>query len=372
MVCQYALNGLDYLHDKRKIHRDIKAGNILMNTGGESKLADFGVSGQLSDTMAKRNTVIGTPFWMAPEVIQEVGYDVKADIWSLGITAIELAEGKPPYANIHPMRAIFMIPTKPPPTLTDPDRWSPEFSDFLSQCLVKDPEKRASALDLLKHPFVTGAKDASSLIPAIEDTMAIIQEKGFNPSDSEDDDDDDEGGDTGTMVPTGTMITNDTGTMVASGGGGGSEYDTMISSGTMVLNNEDSGTMVTSQDYGTAVFKDDGTMQGFGTAVVSSGDGGGGKGDGTYKPAFMQHIAKEGAAEVKAAAEKSDAVPNVTLDNLSQLKQMDLGQLKRILATLDPKMEKEIEELKKRYDNKRRPILAAIANKEKQALGSTS
>ncbi|CAG2069106.1 unnamed protein product, partial [Timema podura] len=106
------------------------------------------------DTMAKRNTVIGTPFWMAPEVIQEIGYDCVADIWSLGITALEMAEGKPPYGDIHPMRAIFMIPTKPPPSFREPDHWSPDFIDFVGHCLVKNPEERATASELLQHEFI--------------------------------------------------------------------------------------------------------------------------------------------------------------------------------------------------------------------------
>lgn len=119
--------------------------------------------------MAKRNTVIGTPFWMAPEVIEEIGYDTKADIWSLGITAIEMAEGRPPYADIHPMRvglhpnnerispiqAIFMIPTKPPPNFKKPEEWTPEFNHFIRQCLVKKPDDRQTAAELLEVSFLS-------------------------------------------------------------------------------------------------------------------------------------------------------------------------------------------------------------------------
>ncbi|CAH0724465.1 unnamed protein product, partial [Brenthis ino] len=173
------LKGLEYLHRRRKIHRDIKAGNILLNTEGHAKLADFGVAGQLTDTMAKRNTVIGTPFWMAPEVIQEIGYDCVADIWSLGITALEMAEGKPPYGDIHPMRAIFMIPTKPPPSFREPDQWSPEFIDFVSQCLVKNPEERATAEYLLAHEFIGNAKQASILSAMIAEARELRESQAF-------------------------------------------------------------------------------------------------------------------------------------------------------------------------------------------------
>ncbi|KAK7066363.1 hypothetical protein SK128_028439 [Halocaridina rubra] len=174
------LRGLEYLHLRRKIHRDIKAGNILLNTQGHAKLADFGVAGQLSDTMAKRNTVIGTPFWMAPEVIQEIGYDCVADIWSLGITALEMAEGKPPYGDIHPMRAIFMIPTKPPPSFREPDQWQPEFIDFVSRCLVKNPEERATASELLQHQFIRGAQPSSILRNMLEEAMEIRENQNSN------------------------------------------------------------------------------------------------------------------------------------------------------------------------------------------------
>eukprot|EP00727_Mastigamoeba_balamuthi_P013000 m51a1_g8322 putative protein serine threonine kinase (454) ;mRNA; r:135260-137465 len=179
LVCKYVIQGLIFLHSQRKLHRDIKAANVLMNDSGECKLADFGVSGQLADTMAKRHTVIGTPFWMAPEVIQEIGYNEKADIWSLGITAIELAEGKPPFSNVHPMRAIFMIPSKPPPTLTDVARWSPAFSDFLANCVVKDPRYRATAKDLLNHEFIKSAPTTTEvLLPLLEKQARIIAQQG--------------------------------------------------------------------------------------------------------------------------------------------------------------------------------------------------
>jgi serine/threonine kinase 3 len=135
VILRDALKGLNLLHEKQRIHRDIKAGNILLNDECVAKLADFGVSGQSKD-YTKHHTVIGTPFWMAPEVMQEE-YDKEADIWSLGITAIEMAEGRPPYYNIHPMRAIFMIPTRPPPKLTNPELWSPEFISFVAACLQK-------------------------------------------------------------------------------------------------------------------------------------------------------------------------------------------------------------------------------------------
>ncbi|MFH4978610.1 hypothetical protein AB6A40_005319 [Gnathostoma spinigerum] len=171
-VTRDVIKGLRYLHNLKKIHRDIKAGNILLNMEGHAKLADFGVAGQLTDTMAKRNTIIGTPFWMAPEVIQEIGYDTKADIWSLGITTMEMAEGRPPHADIHPMRAIFMIPTKPPPTLRNIDEWSPEFVDFIAQCLVKNPEDRKSAKQLLEHSFILNAPSNSILQEMIEDARS--------------------------------------------------------------------------------------------------------------------------------------------------------------------------------------------------------
>eukprot|EP00033_Pygsuia_biforma_P001912 GCRY01002133.1.p1 GENE.GCRY01002133.1~~GCRY01002133.1.p1 ORF type:complete len:368 (+),score=85.52 GCRY01002133.1:137-1240(+) len=163
-IIKSAALGLQFLHRNNKIHRDIKADNILVDANGHCKLADFGVSGTLSQNTLKRMTVVGSPYWMSPELISEIGYDTKADIWSLGITAIELVEGKPPLADVHPMRAIFKIPMGPPPTLQDPTAVSQEFLEFLDMCLVKDPNERKTADELLAHPFLEDASEDCALI----------------------------------------------------------------------------------------------------------------------------------------------------------------------------------------------------------------
>ncbi|XP_021555899.1 STE20-like serine/threonine-protein kinase isoform X1 [Neomonachus schauinslandi] len=160
VVCKQTLEALNYLHDNKIIHRDLKAGNILFTLDGDIKLADFGVSAKNTRTIQRRDSFIGTPYWMAPEVVmcetsKDRPYDYKADVWSLGITLIEMAEIEPPHHELNPMRVLLKIAKSEPPTLAQPSKWSSNFKDFLKKCLEKNVDSRWSTSQLLQHPFVT-------------------------------------------------------------------------------------------------------------------------------------------------------------------------------------------------------------------------
>ncbi|KAL6075980.1 hypothetical protein QOT17_003286 [Balamuthia mandrillaris] len=211
-ICREALMGLVYLHAQKIIHRDVKAANILVDSAGTVKIADFGVSEQLSGEKSQER--IGTPLWMAPEVMQNREYDSRCDIWSLGITAIEMADGLPPRHELSPARAMRLIPSQPPPTLENPAEWSDEFNAFVKRCLVKDPTNRPTAMDLLTDPFIVNAKGPEVLRERIVQVMKIRKAqrmKKLKEAKGEGEDEDDETNSSNTTT-TSTTTSNHTST----------------------------------------------------------------------------------------------------------------------------------------------------------------
>jgi len=187
LIMRDCLLGVKFIHDMKRIHRDIKSGNVLLASDGKAKLADFGVTAEWKD-YTKHHSLTGSPYWLAPEVIEE-NYNHKCDIWSLGITAIEMAEGEPPLHDQHLYRLIHLIRINPPPTLTEKDKWSPEFNDFVYQCLTRDPEQRPSAMQLLLHPFIhkSHSIDPQIILNLIDKSFqAVVPEKSKKKDDSSD------------------------------------------------------------------------------------------------------------------------------------------------------------------------------------------
>ncbi|XP_065317462.1 serine/threonine-protein kinase 10-like isoform X3 [Gordionus sp. m RMFG-2023] len=180
-ICHEICHALDFLHRNKIIHRDIKAGNVLLTKDGQIKLADFGVSAKNTNTLQKRDSFIGTPYWMAPEVmlceaIKDNPYDYKVDIWSLGITLIEFAQMEPPNHEMNPMRVLIRIQKSDPPILNNPSKWSKEFNNFLSRCLIKDPQQRATIHELFQHKFMTEVLNPKPIQDLITEFQAEVSE----------------------------------------------------------------------------------------------------------------------------------------------------------------------------------------------------
>ncbi|KAL7721167.1 Protein kinase [Entamoeba marina] len=171
-VCYETLKALTYLHSFHCVHRDIKSDNILLKTDGSVKLSDFGYAAQLTKQKQNRTSIVGTPYWMAPELIRSQKYDEKVDIWSLGIMCMEMADGNPPYMDYPPMRALFLITTKGIPPLKEKEKWSKEFLSFFDECLVLSPDARLTSMKMIEHPFLdkkTSKQEFSLLIKTVSE-----------------------------------------------------------------------------------------------------------------------------------------------------------------------------------------------------------
>ena len=176
-MCAEMAQGLMFMHKSFRLHRDIKSDNVLVNFDGQVKLADFGFAVNLTSEESKRTSVVGTPYWMAPELIKAEKYDTSVDIWSLGITLIEMAEGEPPFMSLPVLKALLTITTRPPSTLKSKSSWSQAMQDFLAKCLVANPRKRASAEELLSHPFLEKACTQEEFADFVKDKLMKKKKK---------------------------------------------------------------------------------------------------------------------------------------------------------------------------------------------------
>lgn len=312
-VCQAALRGLEYLHDTKKIHRDIKAGNVLLDHKGVAKLADFGVSAQLANTLSKKDTVIGTPYWMSPEVISRSLYNKKTDIWSLGITAIEMAEGEPPYSHIHPVRAMFVIQKNPARSLTEPHKWSNEFNDFVKKCLTIDPKQRPTAKELLIHSFIRRARGPTLLSELVASSMESLERYRSMQTNSESEEsEEDSDSRMNSVVYKGTNNYS-SGTMI--------EYGTMVENSEVNMN-----TIIVKEDKPEKIEKS--TMK-----VVEDGK--------NEEPEFMKFVREvEGIPEPKT--EVKNEIP-------AELKGMSVEYIEKTLMRLKVDMDAEIEVIRSKY-----------------------
>jgi len=324
------------------------SGNILLTPEGDCKLANFAISQELT-ALPKRVTVIGIPYWMAPEVLQSKEYDGKADIWSLAITAIELAVGEPPHSNMHPMRAIFMIFTSEPPTLPDPSKWSKDFNDFLKVCLVKVPENRPTARWLLdNHPFITKAKGKEVMAALVKERIKEID--AFRDQEAASDNDGD---------ATFGAGTGDIKTLVVGGTGG-----TGTVSGTIERKVETQVLKEHTNDGGTIVQKSQREEPGSETAHFSDPVVSYHQGTMVYHSGNME-LNGGGTLKNKQDSTSSDS-ESLDVDPISSLFDRCMS-----LISSNQAFEDEMTALEQFYSKRRQHLTDMIAQKEGEALQCT-
>lgn len=362
-ITKNVLEGLQYLHSLKKIHRDIKAGNILLKENGEVKLADFGVSGELTNTISKKvQTVIGTPLWMSPELLQEQKYDGRTDIWSLGITCIEMAHGVPPLHDVNPMRAIFYIPYKPSPKLDE--KFSEDFKDFVNKCLQKDVSLRPTASELLEHAFIKRAKPVSYLTSLIDEVAQVYDASGGReafmetlrkdktaPKIADNGDEDiastDSSSSSDSDYNSGTMVRNKNNSdSEESSDSDDSDYD----SGTMVLSkSKKNGTMVLnrSQSSGNSEDSDDSddsdSDDDYSKTMVVKND----------RSPRSEKSSKSDKSPRKVAENIEDILDDELRQTLESYEKCSIEEINQILGNLGKDYESELQRIKRKYEDRK-------------------
>ena len=320
-IIYMVLEGLAYLHKKKKIHRDIKAANILLTLNGVAKLTDFGVSAQLKNTQSRMHSKIGSPYWMSPEVLTQNSYSYFVDIWSLGITCIELAEGRPPYSEKKPNFAMRYIVESPPRGFKDGSRWSKEFNDFVSKCLEMEPNNRPTAKVLLEHPWITKHFESTEVIADLVKAN-IVKIKDYREEiygDGLSNDDSDEVA--VEPVDSGTFQVQDSGTVQFNDGG------------TFQPNNEEN-------DYGTVQLTESTTSKPYFLDFVDS----------QLKEAEKEEKGKKLSDEEKLVVAKNKEINKLTKE-----------QLRKEVSRKKEEMNKEIEKLKANYKELEEAIVKGIS-----------
>lgn len=349
VVLSDTLRGLEYLHTQRKIHRDVKCGNILLTNDGLSKLADFGVAGQLTETQSKRDTLIGTPFWMAPEVIQEIGYDCLADIWSLGITSIEMAEMKPPYSDLHPMRAIFLIPLNPAPTFSKPEERSQEFIDFVKLCLDKNPSQRATASELLQNKFIThnntdrGRKILLEVIHQAQEIKKRKKNQAINQTNRKNSQNSDSKIDNGPYLSKKSSDSD-------------SDTDKTVrrTEGTIIQN-------TISGSFSSMVVTENTTSSGNKSFKDFINDQ---NSPNSYQPPTTQKPKRSASTNDEIESKFREALNGSNLSNFS------VAELNLFLSILDPMMIQDINRTMETYNEKKEPIIEALKSKRQARINA--